>query len=112
MPDEVVAAYLAPFPEPEAMTAFQGMYSNIPRPGAEAKEVAAAFYDRLREDERPILIMWADSDLFLTLASGQRLASKIGRRIDHVLENCGHAVQEEQGPLVGRLIADWLRDVA
>jgi haloalkane dehalogenase len=112
MPDDVVAAYEAPFPSPEAMAAYRGMYATIPRPGDEAKAAAAAFYDRLRADERPMLILWADSDLFLTLASGQRLASRIGRRVDHVIERSGHALQEDQGPRVAELILDWLRRVA
>jgi pimeloyl-ACP methyl ester carboxylesterase len=53
-------------------------------------------------------MIWAESDLFLTLASGQRLASRIGRHIDHVVRGAGHALPEDEGPLLGRLIADWL----
>jgi pimeloyl-ACP methyl ester carboxylesterase len=55
-----------------------------------------------------MLMLWAEHDLFLTLASGQRLASRIGRHIDHVIPNAGHGLQEDQGPTIGHLIADWL----
>jgi haloalkane dehalogenase len=67
-----------------------------------------AFFDTFRRDTRPMLILWAEGDLFLTLASGKRLASGIGRDIDHVIPDAGHALQEDQGPMIGQLIAEWL----
>ena len=50
-------------------------------------------------------MLWGECDLFIGLASGQRLASQIGRRIDHVIPEAGHGLQEDQGPMVGELIA-------
>ena len=111
LPADVLGAYEAPFPTPESSAALWGMMARVAAPGDEVAAAASErFYAALRDDRRPMLMLWADSDLFLTLASGQRLASKIGRRIDHVIENAGHALQEDQGPLVGRLIAAWLRE--
>jgi pimeloyl-ACP methyl ester carboxylesterase len=55
-----------------------------------------------------MLVLWAAEDLFLTLASGQRLTSRIGREIDHVIPDAGHALQEDQGPMIGELIVEWL----
>jgi haloalkane dehalogenase len=107
--DDVIAAYEAPFPVPESRAA-RGLMMSVP--GKDDKSAAAAadaFYDALRRDQRPMLIVWAESDVFLTLASGQRLASRIGRRIDQVIPDAGHALQEDQGRIVGELIADWLR---
>lgn len=107
--DDVVAAYAAPFPTPESTAALRGMMAAVPPPDdPSAGEAADAFYDRLRRDPRPMLMLWADADLFLTLASGQRLASRIGRRIDHVVPGAGHSLQEDRGELIGGLIADWL----
>jgi haloalkane dehalogenase len=54
------------------------------------------------------MAIWGKEDMILTLASGQRLASSIGRQIDHVVEDAGHGIQEDQGPLIGGLVADWL----
>lgn len=108
--DEVIAAYEAPFPVLESGGS-RGLMISVPRKDDRGVAVAAeAFYDTLRRDPRPMLILWAESDVFLTLASGQRLASRIGRRIDHVIRDAGHGLQEDQGPLIGQLIADWLRD--
>jgi haloalkane dehalogenase len=82
---------------------------SVPRMDDEDAAAAAdAFYDAIRNDSRPVLTLWAESDLILTLASGQRLASRIGRRIDHVIPGAGHGLQEDQGRLVGELIAEWL----
>lgn len=108
--DEVLAGYEAPFPAPESKAALKGLPMSVPRPDDEdAAAAAAGVYDALRRDSRSLLILWAESDLILTLASGQRLASRIGRRIDHVIPDAGHGLQEDQGELVGALIADWLR---
>jgi haloalkane dehalogenase len=106
--DDVIAAYEAPFPVSES-GGWRGLITSVPQKDDKSAAVAAeAFYDALRRDQRPMLILWAESDVFLTLASGQRLASRIGRRIDHVIRDAGHGLQEDQGPMVGQLIADWL----
>jgi haloalkane dehalogenase len=106
--DDVIAAYDAPFPVSESGGS-KGLIMSVPlRDDKSAGVAAEAFYDALRRDQRPMLILWAQSDVFLTLASGQRLASRIGRRIDHVIPDAGHGLQEDQGPIVGQLISDWL----
>jgi pimeloyl-ACP methyl ester carboxylesterase len=87
--------------------------STVPPAGDPAGAAAAdRFYEALRRDPRPMLSLWGASDPFLTLASGQRLMSRIGRKLDHVVKDAGHALQEDQGELVGRLIADWLGGAA
>jgi haloalkane dehalogenase len=108
--DEVVAAYQAPYPTTESKVGMRGLFAAVPRM-EDHDEVARveAFIASLRRDPRPMLILWGEEDLFLTLSSGQRLASRIGRRIDHVISDAGHALQEDQGELVAELIVDWLR---
>jgi haloalkane dehalogenase len=107
--DDVVAAYQAPFPVPESMAGVRGLPMSVPRPDDHTAAAAAeSLYDALRRDSRPVLMLWAEHDLFLTLASGQRLASRIGRHIDHVIPDAGHALQEDQGPIIGELISEWL----
>ncbi|MGH2986634.1 MAG: alpha/beta fold hydrolase [Solirubrobacterales bacterium] len=106
---DVLAAYEAPFPTAQSKAAMRGLPMSIPG----AKDAAAAteaeqFYDALRSDRRPMLILWGGSDVVLTLASGQRLASRIGRDVDHVIPHAGHGLQEDEGPMIGSLIADWL----
>jgi haloalkane dehalogenase len=107
--DEVLAAYDAPFPTVESKAALTGLPLSVPR--IEAEEQAAPWEDLcdgLGRDPRPMLILWGHDDLVLTVASGERLASRIGRKIDHVIPEAGHGLQEDQGPMIGDLIADWL----
>ena len=69
--DEVAAAYDAPFPEPRAKARCARLPADAAHradaPGAEAgQRVLAA----LKEDTRPKLFLWADSDPILTLKTG------------------------------------------
>lgn len=106
--DDVVAAYEAPFPEPESK-AWRGLMMSAPRMEDKgAMAISDAWFGALGRDTRPTLVLWAQEDLFLTLASGRRLASRIGREIDYVIPDAGHALQEDQGPMIGALIAEWL----
>lgn len=107
--DDVLAAYEAPFPTAESKAAMRGLPMSVPRATDEAAaRVAEQFYDDLRADRRPMLILWGESDVVLTLASGQRLASRIGREVNRAIPQAGHGLQEDQGPMVGSLIAEWL----
>jgi haloalkane dehalogenase len=107
--DEIAAAYDAPFPEPRAKhgpRAFPLMLPTEPSaPGAEAgQRVLAA----LKEDTRPKLFLWADSDPIIPLKTGHRFAEVCSTEIDHVIPDASHFLQEDQGELIGRHIAEWL----
>ena len=78
-------------------------------PGAQAGQ---RVLDALRVDARPKLCMWADSDPVLPLATGRQFAAALGGgEIDHVIADAGHFLQEDAGPRIGALIADWLASV-
>jgi haloalkane dehalogenase len=106
--DEIVAAYDAPFPTTESKAALTGLPMSIPRPGSIDVAATEGFCEALRADPRPMMAIWGADDLILSLASGERLTASIGRRIDHVIPGASHGIQEDQGPTVGRLIADWI----
>jgi len=107
--DEVVAAYDAPFPSPSAKAgarAFPLMLPTSPdMPGAAAGQ---RVLEALRSDQRPKLIMWADSDPVIPLDTGHRFAAAIGGSVEHVISDASHFLQEDAGPAIGELIADWL----
>jgi haloalkane dehalogenase len=108
--DEVIAAYEAPFPTPESKAGARSFPLILPTspsmPGAEAGQ---RVLDALRTDARPKLVMWADSDPVLPLATGRQFAAALGGgEIDHVIGDAGHFLQEDAGPQIGELIADWL----
>jgi haloalkane dehalogenase len=109
--DEVIAAYDAPFPDVASKAGARAFPQLIPHspdaPGAAAGQLVQ---DRMREDRRPTLMLWGDSDPVLPLSVGERFAAAIGRPTPRPVKDAGHFLQEDQGPLIGALIADWLLD--
>lgn len=107
--DEAIAAYDAPYPNAASKAGARAFPLLIPQspsaPGAAAgQRVLAA----LREDRRPTLTLWADSDPVLPLSAGERFAQAIGREAPRVIEDASHFLQEDKGPEIGALIAEWL----
>jgi haloalkane dehalogenase len=107
--DAVIAAYEAPYADGGSKAGARAFPLMIPRtpeePGAAAGQ---RVLDALAEDTRPKLVLWADGDPIIPLRTGERFAAAIGTEIAHVIPDAGHFLQEDQGPLVGRLIAEWL----
>ena len=112
-PSEVLAAYEAPFPTLESKAgarAFPGLIPLEPdAPGAAAGQAVA---ERLFNDTRPSLLLWADSDPALPLDPVGRLVQSLFPTAAPltVIEDAGHFLQEDQGERVGTLVARWLRE--
>ena len=108
--DEVIAAYDAPFPSVASKAgarAFPLMLPTSPEdPGAEAGQ---RVLEALRDDRRPTLMLWADSDPIIPPRTGERFAAAIGRDEPRLVQNASHFLQEDAGAEIGELIADWLR---
>ena len=107
--DEVIAAYDAPFPDPASKAGARAFPLIVPTepdaPGAvEGRRVA----DALRTDERPTLLLWADSDPVMPFSMAERLAERLNFPAPRPIENAGHFLQEDAGEEIGRIIADWL----
>jgi haloalkane dehalogenase len=111
--DDVIAAYDAPYPSPDAKAgtrAFPLMLPTSPEmPGAAAGQ---RVLEALRGDTRPKLVLWADSDPVLPVSTGERFAAAIGTEIDHVIADASHFLQEDAGPEIGDRIASWLQSEA
>jgi haloalkane dehalogenase len=107
--DEVIAGYDAPFPNAASKAGARAFPLILPlspeMPGAQAGQ---RVLDALREDSRPKLFLWADSDPVLPLETGRRFAAALGGEIDHVITGASHFLQEDAGPQIGALIASWL----
>jgi haloalkane dehalogenase len=111
LPGEVKRAYDAPFTTPASKAGARAFPLMIPLspdgPGAaEGQRVLEA----LRDDGRPALMLWADSDPILSLETGRRFAEAIGRPEPEVIPDASHFLQEDQGELIGRRIARFLRE--
>src|SRR3954447_7613286 len=107
--DEVAAAYDAPFPSVASKAgarAFPLMLPTAPDdPGADAGQ---RVLEAMQGDRRPTLMLWADSDNVLPLATGERFAEAIGRDTPKPIPDAGHFLQEDAGGVIGREIAAWL----
>ncbi len=107
--DEVIAAYEAPYPDAASKAGARAFPLLIPQtPDAPGAREGQGVIDALRGDQRPTLMLWADSDPVLPLATGERFAEAIGREKPRTIADASHFLQEDQGPLIGGLIADWL----
>ena len=107
--DQVIAAYDAPFGNIASKAGARAFPLLIPQtPDAPGAAAGQRVLEALREDQRQTLVLWADSDPILPLAVGEHFAASIGREAPRVIENASHFLQEDQGPLIGRTIAEWL----
>jgi haloalkane dehalogenase len=107
--DEVIAAYDRPFPNTASKAGARAFPLILPlTPDAPGASAGQRVLDSLRADTRPRLFLWAESDPVLTLETGRRFAAALGGEIDHVIAGASHFLQEDAGPEIGRLIADWL----
>jgi haloalkane dehalogenase len=108
--DEVIAAYDAPFPTAASKAGARAFPLMIPRtpeqPGAAAGQ---RVQDALAKDTRPKLVLWADSDPILPPHVGERFAAAIAGPSPVTIAQASHFLQEDQGALIGGLIADWLQ---
>jgi len=108
--DDVIAAYDAPFPSVASKAgarAFPLMLPTAPdQPGAEA---GRRVRDALAGDGRPALLLWADGDPVLPPRVGEAMAAILGTDPPIAIPEASHFLQEDQGPLIGETIADWLR---
>ncbi|MCW3068620.1 MAG: alpha/beta hydrolase fold protein [Solirubrobacterales bacterium] len=107
--DEVIAAYDAPFPDPASKAGARAFPLMLPRsPDAPGAAAGQRVLEALREDRRPTLMLWGDSDPVLPLSVAERFAESIGRPSPRPIPDASHFLQEDQGPLIGDLIAEWL----
>jgi haloalkane dehalogenase len=108
--DEVIAAYEAPFPNAASKAGARAFPLMLPTstemPGAAAGQ---RVLDALKADDRPKLVLWADSDPVIPLETGHRFAASLGTEVAHVIGDASHFLQEDAGPQIGAHIADWLR---
>jgi haloalkane dehalogenase len=107
--EEVIAGYERPFPDTASKAGARAFPLMLPTtPEAPGAETGQRTLDALRGDPRPRLLIWADSDPVLPLATGRRFAAALGGDLHHVIADAGHFLQEDAGPQIGALIADWL----
>ena len=107
--DAVGAAYDAPFPNEAAKAGARAFPRMILEgPAMVGAEAGRRTLDALREDRRPLLMLWGADDPVLPPALGEAFASALGRPAPRIVDRAGHFLQEDRGEEVGAIIADWL----
>src|SRR4051812_44371439 len=107
--DEVAAAYDAPFPNEVSKEGARAFPAILPlRPEDPGAAEGARVLDALREDRRPLLLLWGAEDRPLPPAAGEAFAQALGRPAPTLVEGAGRYLQEDRSGRVGAAIADWL----
>jgi haloalkane dehalogenase len=109
MDDETAARYDEPFPDAASKAGARAFPLMLPlTPDAPGAEAGQRVLEALVADQRPKLVLWADSDPILPLAVGRKFAERIGAGEPIVIENASHFLQEDAGEEIGGHIAAWL----
>jgi len=108
--DEIIAAYDAPFPVPESRIGIvqfpELVATSAEHPSAPAMLVVR---DRLREFDRPALVLFGDSDPIFSRRAAEVMAELLpNAELDPPVEGAGHFLQEDRGEHLGERIAAWL----
>jgi haloalkane dehalogenase len=108
--DEIIAAYDAPFPVPESRIGVvqfpELVATSSDHPSGPAM---LAVRDRLRELDRPALVLFSDGDPIFSRRAAEVMAELLPRaELDPPVEGAGHFLQEDRGELLGQRIAAWL----
>jgi haloalkane dehalogenase len=107
--DEVAAAYDAPYPNAESKAGARAFPLIVPWQADNPDGVKGQrTLEALREDTRPTLILWADSDPVLPVQAGEKFAAAINREPPEIIADASHFLQEDQGERIGARIAEWL----
>lgn len=110
LPDDVVAAYDAPYPVAESKTGALMFPELVPvEPDHPSAQRMLEVGDALRSWDRPTLIVFSDSDPIFSPRVAERFAELIpGAEPAETLIGAGHFLQEDKGEELGARIAGWL----
>jgi haloalkane dehalogenase len=114
LPDEVVTAYEAPFPD-AASKAGAAMFPLLVPIDADAPGAAemATVMDELSRWEKPALVAFSDSDpIFPSPKAGDVFADLIpGAGEQAVIEGAAHFLQEDRGEQIAAAILEWMKEL-
>jgi haloalkane dehalogenase len=108
---EVIAAYEAPFPEPDSkwgVVAFPMLVPTSPESPGAAEQMEVG--EKLGRWRKPALVAFSDSDFVFQPKVGGRFAERIpGARPFVLIEGAGHFLQEDKGEVIAEHIAEFLK---
>jgi haloalkane dehalogenase len=111
LPDDVVAAYEAPFPTPESKAGAAQFPLLVPTSEDEPMAVQQReMAEALRSWEKPALVAFSDSDpVFPFPKAGERFTETIPTAAEQAkIEGAAHFLQEDRGELIAERILGFL----
>ena len=110
LPDDVIAGYEAPFPNPASKAGAAAFPLLVPLtaddPGAAEM---AAVREALGRWEKPALVAFSDSDPIFPLRAGERMAERIPGAVGFVgIEGASHFLQEDAGEEIAGHVAAFI----
>ncbi len=112
LPDEVVAAYEAPFPTPESKAGAAQFPLLVPtEEGAPGAAEMLDVIEALRRWDKPALVAFSDQDpVFPYPRAGEEFATMIPGAGEQVrIEGASHFLQEDRGDVIAATILDWMK---
>jgi haloalkane dehalogenase len=112
LPDDVLAAYEAPFPTPESKAGAAQFPLLVPiaddQPGAAEMRAVAGELSRW---DKPALVAFSDQDPVLPYPrAGERFTTLIPRAGEQVrIEGAAHFLQEDRGEHIAELVLEFMR---
>jgi haloalkane dehalogenase len=109
LPEDVLAAYEAPFPGESFKAGPRAMPTLVPTtPDDPASAANRAAWARLAAWDKPFLIAFSDRDP-ITGAMAPILERAVPGAVRTVIEGAGHFLQEDAGEQLGSAIVDFIR---
>jgi haloalkane dehalogenase len=110
LPEEVIAAYEAPFPNEESKAGAAAFPLLVPLTADDAGATEMAeVADALTRWEKPTLVAFSDSDPVFPQRAGERLAERIPGAVDFVpITGASHFLQEDKGEDIAAAILGFL----
>ncbi|HQF93891.1 MAG TPA: haloalkane dehalogenase, partial [Microthrixaceae bacterium] len=113
LPDDVVAAYEAPFPDDSYKAGARAFPSLIPTtPDNAASDANRAAWAELGRFDRPFLCCFSDSDPITAGADAKLLDVVPGTagQPHTTIAGAGHFLQEDRGEDLAGVLVDWLAE--
>jgi haloalkane dehalogenase len=111
LPDEVVAAYNAPYPDDSYKAGARVFPALVPvEEDNPAVPDNVAAWEKLAEFDKPFLVAFSDSDPITGGGDGVFHARVPGTEDQPhtTIEGGGHFLQEDQGPAIARMLIEWM----
>jgi len=110
LPEDVVAAYDAPFPTPDSKAGVLAFPELVPtEPDHPSAAALLAVREALTRWEKPTLVLFSDSDPIFSPRVGERIAALIpGSGPAETVADAGHFLQEDAGERLAERIARFV----